>query len=170
MCWSPSSDSSIVRTALTSSARRINEAAIKSTSRAIPNRISSSSSGDSDGRPTSIPGSETRFRLVSRPPTSTLALTSFPATDSTTNTSLPSSRSILSPFLRSSAIPSWLTPICALLHLPVSPLMMICRPSISTAGSSIVPIRISGPLVSRRIAVWVPSRFLAFLILAMSSA
>mmetsp|Transcript_1515 Transcript_1515/g.2097 ORF Transcript_1515/g.2097 Transcript_1515/m.2097 type:complete len:241 (+) Transcript_1515:792-1514(+) len=140
----------------TSSAFRMNDAKIISTFISTPNLMSPMSFSLSAGKVTTAPGKLTPFRLEISPPSLTSHITSVSDTDSTVRDSKPSSINIVIPGLTDLVRSLYVTqnlssvPLCSnagsVVIVTLDPVLRIKSP----AGN--VPVRISGPLVSKAIA------------------
>ncbi len=151
------------------SALRTKEAAIKSIFCCAPKRISSLSFSVIAGSLTGTFGTFTPLRSPSSPPLTTVQMISFSFFAFTRSPIRPSSISIVLPTCTSSTSPPYVMEtrsaspfVSSVVRVNVSPVFSVTFfPSFNT------PVRISGPLVSRRIAIGLPSSSRTFLSLSI---
>ena len=155
---SPPHSASTCRMALTSEALRIKDAAIKSMPFSTPNRISSMSFCVSAGRWIFTPGTLMPLLSFTMPAFFTAQRISVPSTAKTSNSIKPSSMRILFPGATSFGKPLYDTAqMCSSPSTSCVVSVYSCPSESSTSGRQNRPVRISGPLVSKRMATCRPS-------------
>ena len=152
-----------VRTSITSSGRRTNEAATKSMSILAAKARCSASRSVTAGSFVGTPGTLTFLWLPSSPPERTTQRARPPSTAVTSRSMRPSAISRCRPGRSMPASPDQLTVTSSAVQGTASPVTVTVRPvsSITEPPPATGPVRISGPLMSTRRATGIPVARLA---------